>query len=208
VRAGGLAAKIDRLGREGAIPAPVLTENRRQLDPTEPEALALYRDGDVAGSQAIRSDAGWKHQLETPQATRQALAAAVVADADVHGTKAVAVLAARHADCEDLADRVREIRTGRGELAGRFLTGPGLGTGARRYAAGDRILLHTRFGTRTRAPPCSDRGETPARGETPSARRRCQIHIDGRNGNNGGGAGNGRYAEEHRGFEHGRRLSA
>ncbi len=146
VRAGGLAAEIDRLSREGAIPAPVLTENRRQLDPIEREALAVYRDGDVAGSQAIRSDAGWEHQLETPQATRQALAATAVADADVHGAKAVAMLAASHADCEDLADRVREIRTARGELAGEFLTGPGWGPEPRRYAAGDRILLHTRFG--------------------------------------------------------------
>ena len=146
VRAGGLAAEIDRLGREGAIPAPVLTENRRQLDPTEREALAVYRDGDVAGSQAIRSDAGWEHQLETPQATRQALAAAAVADADVHGAKAVAVLAASHADCEDLADRIRDIRAARGELAGEFLAGPGWGPEPRRYAAGDRILLHTRFG--------------------------------------------------------------
>ena len=58
VRAGGLAAEIDRLGRDGAIPAPVLTENRRQLDPTEREALAAYRQGDVAASQAIRSEAG------------------------------------------------------------------------------------------------------------------------------------------------------
>lgn len=146
VRAGGLAAEIDRLGREGAIPAPVLTENRRQLDPTEREALAAYREGDVAGSQAIRSDAGWEHQLETPEATRQALASAAVADADVHEAKAVAVLAASHADCEDLADRIRDIRAARGELAGEFLTGPGWGAEPRRYAAGDRILLHTRFG--------------------------------------------------------------
>ena len=146
VRAGGLAAEIDRLGREGAIPAPVLTENRRQLDPTEREALAVYRDGDVAGSQAIRSEAGWEHRLETPEATRQALAFAAVADADVHGARAVAVLAASHADCEDLADRIRDLRAARNELAGECLTGPGWGPEPRRYAAGDRILLHTRSG--------------------------------------------------------------
>ncbi|MFN2503844.1 MAG: AAA family ATPase [Acidimicrobiales bacterium] len=146
VRAGGLAAEIERLGSDSAIPAPVLTENRRQLDPTEREALAAYRQGDVAGSQAIRSEAGWEHQLETPQATREALASAAVADADVLGAKAVAVLAASHADCEDLADRIRELRSARGELAGDFLTGPGWGAEPRRYGPGDRILLHTRFG--------------------------------------------------------------
>ncbi len=146
VRAGGLAAEIDRLGCDGAIPAPVLTENRRQLDPTERQALAAYRQGEVAGSHAIRSEAGWEHQLETSEATRQALAAAAVSDADVHGATAVAVLAASHADCEDLADRIRELRTARGELAGQSLAGTGWGPDPRRYAAGDRILLHTRFG--------------------------------------------------------------
>lgn len=56
------------------------------------------------------------------------------------------MLAASHADCEDLADRIRDLRAARGELAGEVLTGPGWGAEPRRYAAGDRVLLHSRFG--------------------------------------------------------------
>jgi len=146
VGAGGLAAEIDRLGREGTIPAPALTENRRQVDATEREALARYRAGQVAHSQAIRAGAGWEHQQATPGATRSALALAAVADADVCGSDAVAVLAVSHADCEDLADRIRAIRADRGELGGESIDGPGWGPEPRHYAAGDRVLLHARVG--------------------------------------------------------------
>lgn len=76
-------------------------------------------------------------------ATREALAAAAVADADHLGADHVVVLAVAHADCEDVADRIRAIRTARGELGGPVLGGPGWGPGPRRYAAGDRILFHT-----------------------------------------------------------------
>jgi AAA domain len=54
VRAGGLGAEIARLGNTGRIPAPALTVNRRQEDPAEQRALARYRSGLVATSQAIR----------------------------------------------------------------------------------------------------------------------------------------------------------
>lgn len=146
VRAGGLAAAIDRLGHEGAIPAPELSENRRQVDPAEREALAAYRAGAVSESQAMRADQGWEHEGATPDETRKGLAAAAVAAADANGPAAVAVLAASHADCEDLADRIRQIRMARGELAGDALAGPGWGVEPRQYAAGDRVLLHARFG--------------------------------------------------------------
>ena len=147
VRAGGLAAELDRLGRQGTIPAPALTTNRRQLDPDERLALARYRADDLAGSQAIRAEHGWEHEHATPIETREALAAAAVADADVLGVERVAVLAVSHADCEDLADRIRALRTTSASSAARRSPGPGWGTEARTYATGDRVLLHANLGT-------------------------------------------------------------
>jgi hypothetical protein len=47
----------------GSIPAPALTGNRRQLEPAERQALAHYRAGLVATSQAIRRHHGWEHDL-------------------------------------------------------------------------------------------------------------------------------------------------
>jgi conjugative relaxase-like TrwC/TraI family protein len=142
VAAGGLAAELDRLAQRGDIPAAVLEVNRRQRHAAERAALARYRAGDLDASKAIRSDHGWEHELPTPGDTRQALAAAAVKDADRHGAERVAVLAVSHADCEDLADRIRAIRAAQGELRGPSLTGPGWGPDPRVYAAGDRVLVH------------------------------------------------------------------
>jgi AAA domain len=139
---GGLAAELARQGRAGDVQAAELTVNRRQEHPAEQAALDRYRSGDVAGSQTIRTDHGWEHRHGTPAAARDALAVAAVADADGYGPEHVAVLAVSHADCEDLADRIRAIRTARGQLRGPALEGPGWGPTPRRYAAGDRILLH------------------------------------------------------------------
>jgi conjugative relaxase-like TrwC/TraI family protein len=108
VRTGGLGAELARLGGDGEIPAPHLTENRRQLDPAERHALARYRAGLVATSQAMRRRHGWEHDLGSPYATREALADTVVADIATHGPAGVVALAISHADCEDLADRIRK----------------------------------------------------------------------------------------------------
>jgi ATP-dependent exoDNAse (exonuclease V) alpha subunit len=54
----------------------------------------------------------------------------------------VAVLAVTHADCEELADRIRRILQQRGELSGPVLEGPGWGSDPRHYATADRVLLH------------------------------------------------------------------
>jgi conjugative relaxase-like TrwC/TraI family protein len=143
VAAGGLAVELDRLAAHGHVPWAPLWMNRRQQDPAEQQALTRYRAGDPEGSQTIRAEHGWEHQHATPADTRQALAAAAVADADRHGVEHVAVLAVSHADCEDLADRIRTVRAARGELRGSILTGPGWGHAGRTYAAGDRILIHT-----------------------------------------------------------------
>ena len=122
VRAGGLGAELARLGGAGQIPAPALTENRRQLEPAEQRALARYRAGLVATSQAIRRDHGWEHDLGSPHATREALADAVTTDIAVHGPAGVVALAVSHADCEDLADRIRTRLRAAGHI-----TRPGTG---------------------------------------------------------------------------------
>jgi conjugative relaxase-like TrwC/TraI family protein len=140
---GGLAAELASQAKRLEVESAELTVNRRQRDLAEQHALTVFRSGDVAESQTIRSAQGWEHQHDTPAAARAALAAAAVADADRYGTDQVAVLAVSHADCEDLADRIRAIRIARGELSGPSLEGPGWGPTVRRYAAGDRILLHT-----------------------------------------------------------------
>lgn len=143
VQPGGLAAELRRLADADHVAAAELTVNRRQRDPAERDALAIYRSGAIAESQAARSTHGWEHQRQTPAATRDALAAAAVADADDLGAEEVVVLAVSHVDCEDLADRIRSVRIARGELSGPSLAGPGWGPNARRYAASDRILFHT-----------------------------------------------------------------
>ncbi|MGH8591507.1 MAG: hypothetical protein ACREXX_19970, partial [Gammaproteobacteria bacterium] len=140
-------AELARLGADGEIPAPQLTENRRQLEPAERQALARFRSGLVATSQAIRKGQGWEHDLGSPHATREALADAVAADIATHGPAGVVALAISHADCEDLADRIRSRLQAAGQLAGAELAGPAWGWGERRYAAGDRILVHATLRT-------------------------------------------------------------
>ena len=142
VAAGGLAAELERLAADSVIPAAGLRENRRQQDPAERAALAAYRAGHIDASQTIRTEHGWEHQLASTTDTRDALAAAAIVDADRDGVEHVAVLAVSHADCEDLADRIRAICAGRGELRGPTLQGLGWGPNPRTYAPGDRILVH------------------------------------------------------------------
>ena len=142
VRAGGLGGEIARLGNTGRIPAPALTVNRRQEDPAEQRALARYRSGLVATSQAIRREQGWEHDLGSPHATREALADAVVADIATQGPSEVLTLAVSHADCEDLADRIRIRLQAQGMIQGPELIGPAWRAGERHYAAGDRLLVH------------------------------------------------------------------
>ena len=150
-----MAAELERLATDGAIPAAGLRQNRRQRDPAERAALAKYRAGDVDASQTIRTDHGWEHNLASPVDTRHALAQAAVADADRHGVEHVAFLAVSHADCEDLADGIRAIRVGRGELRGPTLQGPGWGPNPRTYAPGDRILVHANLGVEAERRVCN-----------------------------------------------------
>lgn len=142
VKPGGLAAELARLDQAGEVAAAELTVNRRQLDLAEREALATYRTGQLADSQTIRADHGWEHHASTPSETRDQLADAAVADLTIHGTHEVAVLAVSHADCEDLADRIRTRLRAAGHIRGPHTTGPGWGPDDRHYAAGDRVLVH------------------------------------------------------------------
>ncbi len=140
----GLAAELDALAAAGEIAAAGLVVNRRQRDPADQEALALLRAGRPAESQAMRAEQGWEHEEPTPEATRTALAERVVADIAAHGAHRVVALAVSHADCEDLADRIRALLREAGAIGGAGVWGPG-STGPRCYQTGDRILLHARF---------------------------------------------------------------
>jgi hypothetical protein len=104
--------------------------------------LTALRAGHVEASQTIRTEHGWEHETATPETTRHGLAEAALADMAAHGPGRVAVLAVSHADCEDLADRIRRLLEADGKLAGPTLEGPGWGPDPRRYQAGDRVLLH------------------------------------------------------------------
>ncbi|HWE65162.1 MAG TPA: MobF family relaxase, partial [Acidimicrobiales bacterium] len=146
VRAGGLAVEVERLGRAGTVPAPRLTHNRRQVDETERAALTEFRAGHVETSQRLRAEGGLEHELDSPSATKAAMADAVVGDVHIRGAQTVAALCVTHGDAEELADRIRAQLGEVGRINGPVMWGPGWTT-ARAYARGDRVLLHAPFGT-------------------------------------------------------------
>jgi hypothetical protein len=121
-----------------------LTVNRRQQHELERDALAHYRQGEVAASHRLRDTAGLEHHAADPETARQAMAEAVVGAIGYHGAENVAALAVTHADCEDLTDRVRTLRAQQGAITGPAIEGPGWSR-PRTYQAGDRILLHSRI---------------------------------------------------------------
>jgi hypothetical protein len=73
------------------------------------------------------------------------MAQAICEDVARHGADQVVALVVSHADAEDLADRIRTHLAHTGQLSGPSMTGPGWG-GQRTYQAGDRVILHARFG--------------------------------------------------------------
>jgi len=147
VLAGGVADEVERRAAAGRVPAAVLDVNRRQVDADDRAALGLLRSGRSDESQAVRADHGWEHTEPSPEATREALAAAAAGDIGRHGPAEVAVLCVSHVDAEDLADRIRRHLTDAGTLNGPELEGPGW-AGPRSFQAGDRVLFHTRSGSR------------------------------------------------------------
>jgi hypothetical protein len=142
VRPGGLASHVAELAERGRIPSATLTVNRRQQREVERQALAQYRDGDIAGSQRLRGAASLEHHADNPEAAREAMAHAVVDAISRHGLANVTALAVTHADCEDMADRVRDLLAQQGLIKGPAVQGPGWSS-PRCYQVGDRILLHT-----------------------------------------------------------------
>jgi hypothetical protein len=141
VAAGGLAVGLAEQTRQGLVPAVELVVNRRQVDPVERQALTAFRQGEIQASQDLRDEAGWEHHHSDRDQALQAMAAAVLADIDIHGPERVAVLAVTHADREAIADRVRAGLVSQGVIFGPALEGPGW-AGPRAYQAGDRIVLH------------------------------------------------------------------
>ena len=98
------------------------------------------------------------------------MAAAVTADIEVYGPERVVALAVSHADCEDLADRIRADLAA-GVIGGEVLEGPGW-AGARRYQAGDRVLLHAHVDLDRR--PAAHQRHHPDRHR--GQRRRAERH--------------------------------
>ncbi|HSS08271.1 MAG TPA: AAA family ATPase [Acidimicrobiales bacterium] len=142
VRAGGLAPYIADLAEQGRILSATLMVNRRQQQEVEREALTHYRHGEIASSQQLRETAGLEHHVAHAESARQAMAEAVVDGISRHGPEAIAALAVTHADCEDVADRVRTRLAALDVISGPAIEGPGWSS-PRIYQAGDRILLHT-----------------------------------------------------------------
>ncbi len=145
VGAGGVADHIERLANEGLVPSARLTVNRRQVDPADQEALGMLRRGDAAGSQQLRTEHGWEHELASPAEARRMMADGVCTDIDRYGAEQVAALVVSHTDAEDLADGVRARLGAAGGLDGPAIIGPGWTT-EREYRAGDRVLLHAHCG--------------------------------------------------------------
>jgi hypothetical protein len=125
VGAGGLAHWLAAQARQGRIPVAELAVNRRHADPVERQALAHFRQAEIAASQDLRDRSGWEHHHADRDQALAAMAAAVLADVDIYGPERVAALAVSHADCEALADGIRADRQDQGLIASPALNGPG-----------------------------------------------------------------------------------
>ncbi|MGH9030000.1 MAG: MobF family relaxase, partial [Acidimicrobiales bacterium] len=141
VAAGGFAQEIERMAVEGSIKASILTVNRRQLDPTEREALASFRQGDVCRSQELRAGAELEHELTDSKSTKLAMADACATDLLGLGSANVVALCVTHGEAEEIADLVRSHLRQAGVLRGEEVSGPGW-TATRNYCEGDSVLLH------------------------------------------------------------------
>jgi conjugative relaxase-like TrwC/TraI family protein len=112
----------------------ILKDNVRQEDPNERRALAHLRAGNVQRAVAWYAEEG---RIVTAPTRNDALDAIVEAwVTDFGAGRETAMYAWRRANVEELNRRARARMAADGRLSGPELTAPG----ARRYAAGDRIV--------------------------------------------------------------------
>lgn len=134
IEAGGASRAL--AARGGPLGLTVeLTENRRQRELWEREALALLRDGEPAEAIAAYQRHGRVSVAEDPQALRAAIVADWWEAAAREGPQGAVMITSRLADAAELNARARELM----RLVGR-LDGPELAIGGRLYRAGDRVM--------------------------------------------------------------------
>jgi conjugative relaxase-like TrwC/TraI family protein len=130
VGAGGLYATMcDRLG------AVHLTENRRQHEPAERDALARLRDGDAEGYLGHAAREGRLHVGDDPTEAKERVLVDWWAAAREGELREIVMVAHRRADVADLNEAAHELlgRAGRlGEAA--------LLAGEREFRSGDRVI--------------------------------------------------------------------
>ncbi|MBA3330671.1 MAG: relaxase domain-containing protein [Actinobacteria bacterium] len=129
VGAGGLFAALCE-----QLDPVTLTENRRQLDPTERAALARLRDGDPKPYLSHAARSGRLHTGDDPTVAKQHLLEDwwQAAEPNLAGTM---MLAHRRADVRELNDGARALMLAAGLLGAEALT-----LGEREFRLGDRVL--------------------------------------------------------------------
>jgi len=170
-------------GLVNRLPVVELTDNRRQRQAWERDALDELRGGDPAAAVAVYNGAGRVVVGDTAEAVREQLVSdwwTARTEHDGPGDRGV-MIAARVNDVEDLNDRARVRLAAAGEL-----TGPALPAAAgREFQAGDRIVclrndrrLGVVNGTRARvttAEPCRGDADCTARTRRPNIRAPARL---------------------------------
>jgi conjugative relaxase-like TrwC/TraI family protein len=131
-----------------AVDGPVLTENRRQRNPAERDALATWRAGARRSALTALAGQGRVHATDTADQARAELAAGYVAAtasiADPHvRARAVLLMAPRVDDVDALNALVRAHLADAGQLAGAvaFRRSIPAGGGSIEFAVGDLVRI-------------------------------------------------------------------
>jgi ATP-dependent exoDNAse (exonuclease V) alpha subunit len=123
----GLANRLDTVQ---------LTDNRRQREQWEREALDELRDGDVAQAVAAYGDHGRIVTADTAEALRERLVDDWWTARQARPHETGVMIAARRSDVDDLNTRARRCLAAAGQL-----TGPALSAEGRTFQAGDEVLF-------------------------------------------------------------------